>query len=284
MFGLKAAFTRQSPYGFNKFGLHLFMRTILPTAFLLLAYLSCTRAPTNLPVSTDLYAHITDAQAKALIKAAIQEAGGWENWVKIRELSYQKNFELYSESGSLEQRYEQTHRYIYQPEQVLEIRSVEGGDTLITRLQEGLYSRVKNGEWLTEADPASLEKAINTSTFVIGHPFKLLDPGTQVRYLGPDTLYNGIAVEAIEATYDAAAHSNHSSSDAWIFYFVTDRPILVASLVDAGDHFSLVENLSFQQAGGISWPMARKSYRATASGDTLYLRASYWYDAWQCSP
>lgn len=251
--------------------------------FLLFSFLSgCSSAPSPAEPATDLYAHIEHPKAKALIQAAIAHAGGLDNWQSIKELSYQKSFQLFDEEGALQQSVEQEHTYTYAPDLHLAIKAVEGKDTLFSAYKNGLYRRRKNGQWLTNVDQADQEKAMNAATFVVGLPFKLLDSGIRIRYIGPDTLYDGRKVEAITAHYDALSQDKHQSSEPWIFYFAMEEPILLANLVDVGDHFSLVENLSFQRVGGILWPQQRKSYRANAAGDTLYLRATYWYDDWQC--
>jgi len=44
----------------------------------------------------------------------------------------------------------------------------------------------------------ALEKAVNTSLYVVSMPFKLLDPGAEIQYLGEETLAGGQALDVIQ--------------------------------------------------------------------------------------
>ncbi|MEL6274337.1 MAG: hypothetical protein AAFU03_04390 [Bacteroidota bacterium] len=223
----------------------------------------------------DPYAVFEDVKARELIRNAIEYAGGLEAWNGRRSMSYKKQFQLFDASGKVEKSFDQIHRYQLAPFDI-KIVSIENGDTIITRQVKHKYSRTRNGVKMAANDEA-LAKAINTSRYVIGIPFKLLDPGVDIEYLGPDTLYNGRATEVIEVSYNANTHNNHSTSDTWRYYFAVDEPVIVANWVDAGDHFSLIENLSFERVRGILVHQNRKSYRVDSTGQLLYLRAAYQY-------
>lgn len=223
----------------------------------------------------DRFAQIQDLQARAIIREAIAYAGGMDRWEAIRRLQYSKDFSLLLESGEEERRYEQVHDYRYDPLK-LEIVSIENGDTIRTILDNDRYTRTVN-DTLVEASQESLQQAVNTSTYVVGLPFKLLDPGSRLEYRGEQTLADGRVVDVIQVNYDADAQDNHSTSDIWRYYF--DRPDrkIVANWVKTSDHFSLVENLTYERVGGILFNKARKSYRIDSLGNKLYLRADYLY-------
>jgi hypothetical protein len=227
----------------------------------------------------DPYAQIQDEKARAIIQTSIEHAGGIARWQNLKRLSYTKDFQLFLESGEVEKTYEQVHDYQYDP-LIIDIQSVENGQTIHTRLEEGIYTRTIDG---TPADASQdvLEKAINTSTYVIGMPFKLLDPGAKIRYEGEATMHDGRTVDVIRVDYNAEAYDNHSTTDTWKYYFdKTDRKI-VANWVKTSDHYSLVENISFVRADGILFNRQRKSYRVDSLGNRLWLRASYLYDNYQ---
>lgn len=229
--------------------------------------------------SPDPYAQITDEKAREIVQASIQHAGGMERWQQVKRLSYTKNFQLLQESGAVEKTFEQVHDYQYDP-LIINIRSQENGQEIHTRLQDGQYSRTINGE-TAGITQAALAKAINTSTYVVGMPFKLLDPGTKLYYEGETTLHDGRPVDVIRVEYDAEAYGNHSTTDTWKYFFdKTDRKIL-ANWVKTSDHYSLVENISFVRAGGLLFNRERKSYRVDSLGNRLWLRADYLYDHYE---
>lgn len=147
---------------------------------------------------------------------------------------------------------------------------------------------MENGKYFRTVDDTSVNipqeaiaKAVNTATYVVSMPFKLLDPGAVIRYLGEDKLADGRPVDVIEVAYNTDQHENHSTSDVWRYYF--DRPDrkIVANWVDAGDHYSLVENLTYERVGGILFNKKRQSFRVDSLGNKLYLRADYAYGNYQ---
>ncbi|MCB0630051.1 MAG: DUF6503 family protein [Saprospiraceae bacterium] len=219
---------------------------------------------------TDTYAHLQDPVVRDILQKAIAYAGGLETWRSIRRLQYTKDFSLLLESGALEKRYEQVHDYQYDPLRI-EIRSLENGDQIITRLEDGIYSRTENGQ-MSGLSQQALEDAVNASTYVVGMLFSLLDPAAVILYAGKDTLPDKRAVDVLQVTYENGAEA----LDVWKYYFDEEGKI-VANWVDTGDHFSLVENLTFERANGILFNGIRKSYRVDSSGNKLYLRAEYTY-------
>jgi len=176
--------------------------------------------------------------------------------------------------GNIEKAYQQTHIYKNHPLNIF-IESIENGDTIITELKNGQYTRQINGEFV-EVTEVQLAKSVNTSTYVVGIPFKLLDAGTILKYEGESVLSDGLTVDIVSATYDAERNENHSTSDVWKYYF-DKKGRVVANWVKASDHFSLVENLTYVEAGGILFNGKRVSYRVDENGDRMFLRANYNY-------
>ncbi len=225
-----------------------------------------------------LYEHITDRKARAIIKESITFYGGLEKWKSISQLSYTKDFDLLLEDGSIEKSYEQQHHYSYQPLDI-RVESLENGQMVISHYDGTSYTRSIDGKRV-ELAPDKIAKGLNSSLYVIGIPYKLLDEGVALSYAGKRTMEDGRVVDVVRASYDAVAHENHSSTDIWEYYFDEERKI-VANWVQTDDHANLVENLSFERVGGLLMNKDRKSYRLDENNNKTYLRASYSYGEYQ---
>lgn len=249
------------------------------TIILFLFLTACQSAPVKEVVAEetpDHFSHIEDEKARNILEAAVDYAGGLEAWRKISRLRYDKTFSLFSASGEVEKTFEQIHDYTVSPK-VIDIQSVENGTLIHTRLVDTVYTQTADGE-PTEKTQTAIEKGINTSTYVIGLPYKLLDAGAEVIYAGEKTMDTGQVVDVLEVRYNPTQHANHSSADTWYFYFDQENRNMVANFIVSPDHFSLVENTSFQRVGGTLFYKDRKSYRVDSLGNKLYLRATYTYE------
>lgn len=223
----------------------------------------------------DRYAHIEDAKARAIIQASIAHAGGLEKWESIKKLNYTKDFSLLLESGEMEKAYHQLHDYSWYPLKI-DIKSTENGALIHTVFENGTYARTQDGK-AVDISQEALVKSVNTSTYVVSLPFKLLDPGPEIIYEGETTLSDGQTVDVLKVSYNADENANHSTSDVWKYYFDKEDAKIVANWVKSIDHFSLIENLSYERAGGILFNKDRKSYRVDSLGNKLFLRAEYSY-------
>lgn len=112
--------------------------------------------------------------------------------------------------------------------------------------------------------------------YVIGIPFKLLDPGVQLQYNGI-TKIDQTDVYVVQATYNPSASSNHSTPDIWWYYFDTSDYRVLHNKVKTSDHWAWIDNLTFDKSGSILFNKHRKSYRCDSLGNKLYLRAEYFY-------
>lgn len=237
---------------------------------------SCTPKTESDVTQVDRYLQIKDEKAREIIRASIEHAGGLERWEKRKRLSYTKDYSLLLESGETEKTYEQIHNYQYDP-LMIDIQSKENGQLIHTIFKDGMYQRTVDGV-PEDISQELLAKAVNTSTYVIGMPFKLLDPGAQIVYDGETTMDDGRIVDVLRISYDADIHDNHSTTDTWKYYFDKEDRKIVANWVKTSDHYSLVENVSYTRAGGILFNKVRKSYRVDSLGQRLWLRADYVYD------
>ncbi len=252
------------------------LRYFLPVLYFLST--ACS-APEETVETLDRYAHIEDVKARAIIRRSIENAGGIERWEAIKRLRYTKNFDLLLESGEVEKSFKQIHDYQYDPLKI-EIQSEEDGTLIQTIYENGEYRRMVNGEAI-EVSQEALAKAVNTSTYVISMPFKLLDPGAAIAYEGLDTLEDNRVVEMIKVSYDATEFDNHSTSDTWRYYFDSDDGKIVANWVQSSDHANIIDNISFERAGDILFNKRRKSFRVDSLGNKTFVRADYEYGNYQ---
>ena len=230
------------------------------------------------------YAHIQDAQARELLRKGIERAGGLEAWNDIRELHFEKYYVLYDSSGTVENEARQTHDYLFQPEEQVNISWIAYGAQHQMVYRDEQVIKMVDGEVDTSANPQSLLNNVLSATFVITIPFKLLDKGTELRYLGLDTLEDDQIVEVLQATYNPDEYDHHSTPDVWHHYFDREDYKLVAYMVQHADHYSYVKNLSYTSAGGFIFPKERNSYRVDSARSILYLRAEYEYTDYEVVP
>lgn len=252
-------------------------RIYICVGFVLLIILaSCSPAAEQ---EVDRFAHIQDEKAREIIKASIEHAGGLALWESIKSLKYTKDFSLLHGDGSVEKAYAQVHDYRYNPLSI-DIKSKENGELIHTTFKDGKYIRTKDGA-ATDATTAALTKAINTSTYVIGMPFKLLDPGAAIVYDGELTLEDGKLVDVVKVSYNPVKNKNHSTADVWKYYFDKDEKRIVGNWVQSSDHANIIENLTVERVGGILFNKIRKSYRLDSLGKKEYVRADYSYDNYE---
>jgi len=246
--------------------------------FLVLMLCACNQSS-----QVDRYAHLDDTIVKTIVKKAINHAGGIDKWESIKRLRYTKDFALLSATGEVEKTFKQVHDYQYRDSDKsdrIDIKSTENGDLIHTVYAKYEYSRTKNEDWL-KIDQETLEKAVNTSLYVVGMPFKLLDEGAKITYEGETNLKDIGLVDVLRVEYDADKHDNHSTSDIWKYYFDKKDGKIVANWVQSSDHANIVENLSFERVGGILFNKKRKSYRLDSLGNKDYVRADYDYGNYQ---
>ncbi len=223
------------------------------------------------------FAHISDQKAKDLLEKAIASAGGLERWKRVKDVHFEKEFALYTESGEIENGAVQSHHYRFQPRSVVDISWQKDDEQHVLSYRENKVQKTINTKVDTTVNPQSLLNNILSATFVVSIPFNLLDPGVELSYVGPKTLPDGKTVEVLKAVYNPAKNENHSTRDIWWHYFDAESFLENSYMVQHADHFSMVQNVSMAEAGGIHFPKERKSYRVDESGNILYLRATYDY-------
>lgn len=211
--------------------------------------------------------------ADLVVQAAIDHAGGLSTWEAKKRLQFSKTYTLLLESGEVEKEAREIHDYQYHPYKI-SIHAQENELDFVTTFENGHYRRYRDSmEW--NISEKTLEKAINSATYVIGVPFNLLDEGTDLAYEGLQKMPNDQMAEVVRVSYGAA------SADVWHYYFQPESRRLLAYSVVTEDHTSFVENLSYERVGGILFTKKRKSWRMDSLGNLQYLRAEYHYDNFQ---
>ncbi len=221
---------------------------------------------------------IQDEKLGIVLQRAMNKAGGWQRWKAINNIAFEKQYSLYTSSGEIEKVMLEQHHYQFLPDYHIQIDYTENGHQYEVILDEWGVQKKENGILDTIVKPANLINTILASTFVASLPFNILDSTAQIKYLGTDTLRSNKAVDVVQVIYNANLYEQHTHSDQWWFYFDQKDGTFLGYLVQHDDHFSYVENLSFQSIDGLMCIKERKSYRTDSLRNILYLRANYHYE------
>lgn len=232
-------------------------------------------------VSQDPFAKITDQEAREVLQKAMEAMGGLDRWKSKQELSFNKDFKLFREDGSVENDVLQYHNYTYGTNPSVSIEWSKDDSEHAIHRKEGKVSKTINGTEDSEANLQSITNTVLSSVFVVEIPYKLLDPGAVISYAGIDTLDKGQIVDVVQVVYDPEAHSNHSTPDIWKLYFDAESSIMLGYMVQHADHFSYVRNLSDTVVDGFTFVKTRDSWRVNEERELLFLRATYAYDGYQ---
>lgn len=209
------------------------------------------------------------------VENAIKKAGTLEKWKNISSLKYTKKSRLLLEDGQVESEVTQHHHYHLRPQKTIRISWVVEKDSFLIVHNDSISQKFKNDILVDQGE--KVKSLVNSSMYVIGMPFKLLDKGTLLNYEGLTTL-NGIdTVHTISATYAPNSYQNHATKDDWWYYFDKNNWAFVGSKVYHEPTYALIENLSMINNVGLTFPGTRKSYRCNEDGEKLFLRAEFWY-------
>ncbi|MEM9338531.1 MAG: hypothetical protein AAGA66_07360 [Bacteroidota bacterium] len=104
-----------------------------------------------------------------------------------------------------------------------------------------------------------------SALYVSGMPFKLLDESTSLQYDGKVALASGVQAAVIKATYHPGKHANHSTQDAWCYYFDADDGQFYGSLVHHPPTYAYIENMEVDTTTHMQFPKHRKSYRSDSA-------------------
>ncbi|WP_425236336.1 hypothetical protein [Ulvibacterium sp.] len=179
-------------------------------------------------------------------------------------------------NGQIESEVTQRHHYVLRPHKSIKISWVVDRDSFLIVHNDLISQKFKNNSIVEQGD--AVKSAVNSSLYVVGMPFKLLDEGTVLTYEGPKLLNTTDTVHTIKATYEPKKHQNHSTKDEWWYHFDKNNWALVSSMVYHKPTYVLIENISVIEKKGLIFPERRKSYRCNEFGEKLFLRAEFWYE------
>lgn len=215
------------------------------------------------------------SQGKEIVLASIGRHGGNETWNNLKEISYKKTFLLFDSLGAQESSTTQYHRYQLMPDLQGSIEWISNGDSISIKFKRREATCYVNGEALLDsASRISSDNTAKAALFVLFQPFKLLESGVELSYLGIDTLSNGRVVDVIQPTFGKLKEGD----DIWWFYFDVETKELVANMVKHLDHHSYIENLKFDTSLPLTFHAHRKSYFTDNLRNVNYLRAEYFYE------
>jgi len=248
--------------------------SLLSGLILVLTFTTCSDPPHS---ENDPYGHISDPALRQVLKKSIDWAGGMNRWRAIDTLLYFKESKLFLADGSIETQSKQDHIYQMRPSFVAEINWVNGeGNQQIKMGKEAI--RLSNGDVIQEGEKVA--QTVMSSLYVLGMPFKLLDPGVTLT-LESEVTIKGKKAHAVKATYSPLDHENHSTSDVWWYYFAVEDGAFLGCLVFHPPTYAYIENQAFHDVQGLKFHAHRKSYRSDSLRNVQFLRAEFWYDDYQ---
>jgi len=212
-----------------------------------------------------------EEQAKKLVQKSIKAHNNSQKWDKLAAISFNKWTRLYNDKDSLEKEIKQLIEVRLKPfyevkmsweaDGMQHVAKYDGND-----MQYIMGSNeIKNPSFLK-----SKQAELNAAYFAFAQPWALLDESASLMYEGQKTLENGKVVETIKVNFGV-------ESDTWWFYIDPKSYLIQANELQATDHRSMIENLSFNDKTGLILLGDRVSYRLDSLGNKLVKRAEYRY-------
>ena len=221
----------------------------------LLALISCNNAPSG-------------DKALNIVNASIKAHGGLEHWKSVKSFKFRKETKLLKADGSIEKDVNEIHTLFQQD-------TLHGQIINLDTLPENKYE-IKFadgiGKKISTTGTTDGTNAFLSSHFVVNQPFKLLDPGVTLTYLGNDTLASGKVVEVVKAYY------GDPSDDVWWFYFDIDSHIILGTLIYHSPTYAYVDNEVIEEKDGILWNTKRTTYRTDSLRNIEFVRAKFVYE------
>ncbi len=220
----------------------------------------------------------SDKKVETVLLRAFEQAGGLDNYRKIRSIRYDKRSVLYNSDGSVESEVSQTHVYGLKPQLTGRIQWNDGEESHEIRFMDNVGKKYVNDTLVDDAGAAT--RAFLSAYYVLFMPYKLADEGTDLFYDAQVQLETGLA-DVIRAEYAPDDHENHSTQDTWWYYFDVNSGEYVASVVYHEPTYALIENTETTTVEGFTFNTYRKSYRVNSIYDKEYLRGEFWYSNYQ---
>ena len=226
---------------------------------LMLSLICCQQSTSNNP-------------ATQIVKASIDAHGGLDRWQSIQEMKFRKKTWLYRSDNSLEKYSDEIHTLRTGFE-------LEGSIIPYNPKKRDYSINFANGKGVKTTSEGTVDgtNAFLASHFVVNQPFKLLDPGIKLTYLGKDTLDGKDPVNVIKAEYGSV------DDDIWWFYFDQENSVLLATLIYHAPTYAFVANENIELIDGILWNTKRTTYRTDSLRNIEYIRAKFEYSEINCN-
>ena len=218
---------------------------------------------------------LPDNQAGAVVRKAIEYAGGWDSWNSKKNFSFYKKITHLDSTGSVERSVKQHHRYQLGGEFKARMEWGIGNDEFLIINNGQQAKKYKNGEELI--DDRSKNEAWNSSFgshYVIGMPYKLTDPGVTLIYEGVDTITLDKPVHAVRVEYAEGAGST-GGMHLWYYYFDQETYDLVGNYLNYGEGHSVTTYEVFEKVDNHRFHNKRFSYISNEKKERVMLRTIY---------
>lgn len=212
----------------------------------------------------------TSEKARQIVDLAIEAHGCMEYWKNLETLKFNKKTVLYNADGTIERSSLERHTLHQKDTLYGEIVSIDPNQKYTTHFADGKGLKVMAD---TTVDRTN---AFLSSHFVVNQPFKMLDPGVQLTYLGLDTLANKKVVHVVKAFYGSP------EDDVWWFYFDVETHVLLATLIYHAPTYAFVDNEKIEMIDGILWNTERTTYRTDSLRNVQFVRAEFVYSEIVC--
>lgn len=228
-----------------------------------------------LACDSNLPNQIKDPELRDVLTKIIDRAGGIEAYNSLDSLSFVKRTVLYHSVDSLENDYTQQIKFIFKPQLSGSITWSDSIDVYRINYANNRSTKSVNGIDSGEKEEG-LRQTVMSSYFTLFIPFKLLDPGVKLKYLGKEE-FSARNVHVIKADFDPSKHDNHSTSDSWWIYFDSETYEMLGYLVYHAPTYALVVNRSKADQSPINFDSKRETYRVDSLKNKQFLRAEFEY-------
>jgi len=216
-----------------------------------------------------------ELSAQSIVEQSVAVHGGLSKWDSITAFSFDKTTLVFDKGGVVESSTTQQQSFKFQP--VLHGQIVSFYKGIVGLYYDGKeFRKSTNDSIYRVTDPIELRAARNSfyaANYVVSQPFKLLEEGTLLSYVGVEIL-DEKQVHVINVSYNG----DTDASDKWTYYFDVESSKLVANKVVHNGNASLIKNLKFDSSTGLIFNAHRKSFTLKSSGEIDYLRAEYFYE------
>ena len=214
-----------------------------------------------------------EGKAADILKKSIEYCGGWDAYLGIRGIEYDKTLHKIDSTGNVYEVVPQKHRYNLFPKFSVRM-DWEEDDFNYTIVNNGNQSaKFQDGNPLT--DEYHVKSAYNSSfgsSYVLFQPWKLFDPAAVISYDGKKTIPNGQEVDVIKV--DFTKEYSTTTDHTWWYYFAEDgKPI--GNFLTSPQGNSYTEYLEFERVNGLLFHSKRNAYRSNDDMKELTLRTIY---------